>query len=98
MARPKHLPLPLVDEGNVERGYRNIDIRCMGRLVRVTFYATSAFELKVVKGAPFRDEQLGKAKGDLWGWGWKHAGVVGMKVQRILHQRCIIDNYGRLVP
>lgn len=97
MARPKHLPLPLVDEGNVKRGYRTVMIRCMGRLVRVTFYATHAYEFKVARGRPFSDDQLGKAMGDVWGWGWKHTGVVGTKLRHILCTRGIINDHGHLV-
>lgn len=96
MSRPKYLPLPLVHEGNVDRGYRSFEVRCMGRLVRVTFYATLAYAFKVAKGKPFRDDQLGKAKGDVWGWSWESAGEAGRRLQKILRDRGIINNHGNL--
>lgn len=100
MARPKHLPLPLVYEppfANPKREYRSIDVRCMGRLVRVTFYATHPYEFKVARGKPFPDDQLGEAKGDVWGWGWQYTGVVGTKLRQILCNRGIINDHGHLV-
>jgi len=99
MSRPNYLPLPITLEppfASPRREYRSFNVRCMGRLVRVTFYATLAYELKVLKGKPFTDDQLDKAGGDLWGWGWDHAGIVGQKVLCLLQQRGIVNNHGRL--